>query len=540
MALLKGFEPLKHKNFAVLWTATLVSNIGTWMFNVASGWLMTDIAASPLMVSMVQTATSLPIFLFALTAGAFGDMFDRRKLLMITQIACGIACFIFVALLANGIISETILLFFTFIMGTGTAFALPAWQAIVPKLVPRLLLPSALALNGVSMNVARAIGPALGGFILASVGAVLAVLLNGISYLIVAASIWWWKSEKPATGSLPREYLVGAVQAGVRFSLHSKAHRHTLARAAAFFICASGYWALLPLVAKELLGGGPGIYGMLLTSLGVGAVAGTFFLGWIRERFNADMLVALATAGTALTMLIFAQGRSEATGILAGLIGGFSWVAAVSSLNLSVQLALPDWVRSRGMAMFQMVLFGSMAAGSIIWGRVGTSYGLPISLTAAACLMLLLVPLTWRFKLNLGSNYDHTPSGHWPEPMLTVPIAHDHGPVMVTVEYRIADQDRERFHELIRELGIIRRRDGAAQWGFFEDVEDHGHFIEIFTNESWVAHLRQHARVSKADKLLQDQIIALHQGDSAPKVTHAVTPRRGETPAHLPKRHEDI
>lgn len=534
-----AFSPFKHRVFTVLWTATLISNIGTWMFNVTSGWVMTELSPSPLMVSMVQAATALPIFLFALPAGALGDLFDRRKLLLWTQFLLAVALFLFAGLLWKDGVNAWVLLLFTFITGVGSAFATPAWQAIVQRLVPRDTLAPAIALNGVSINIARAIGPALGGFILAAAGAVATVLLDAVSYLAVVTALVWWRAAVTQADMLPRERLSGAMRAGVRFALHSMPLRHTLFRALAFFICASAYWALLPLVAKEILQGGPNLYGILLTALGIGAVAGAFLLPVMKKQVSADKIMMLATAGTALCSLMFAYGEHTGIGIAAGLISGVSWIMAVASLNISAQMALPDWVRARGLAIFQMVLFGAMTAGSLGWGQVAGVIGLPLALAMSGLLALFLIPVTAQFKLNMGEYHDYTPSGHWAEPVPTAFVSHDHGPVLVLLEYRIDDTDRDVFYSLMRELGIIRRRDGAIQWGFFEDVEDHGRFIEMFTVESWLAHLRQHARVSAADKILQDKIAALHRGATPPRVTHAVTPSASNHLQAIPKTHHD-
>ncbi|UJP07458.1 MAG: MFS transporter [Nitrosomonas sp.] len=535
-----AFSPFKHRIFTVLWIATLVSNIGTWMFNVTSGWVMTELSPSPFMISMVQAATTLPVFLFALPAGALGDLFDRRKLLVWTQIFLAAVLLLFTALLWTGSVTAWTLLLFTFIIGAGSAFAMPAWQAIVPRLVPRDTLSSAIVLNGVSMNIARAIGPALGGFILAAAGAVATAFLDAISYLAVAAALLWWRASTAQDDALPRERLAGAMRAGIRFALHSKPLRYTLIHALAFFICASAYWALLPLIAKDTLQGGPSLYGILLTALGIGAVSGAFLLPVMKKHFSTNTIMIVATTVTALSSMLFANGGHAVTGMIAGLTGGVSWIMAVSLLNVSAQMALPDWVRARGLAIFQMVVFGAMAAGSLSWGQATEMIGLSEALTASGFLALLLIPITARFKLNLGEHYDYTASGHWSDPAPVIPVSHNHGPVLVTLEYRIDDADRAAFYLLMQELEITRRRDGAIQWGFFEDVEDHGRFIEMFTVESWVAHLRQHARVSVSDKLLQNKIFALHRGESSPRVTHAVAPHTGGHPKTIPKTHHDL
>ncbi len=501
---------------------------------------MTELSSSPFMVSMVQAATALPIFLFALPAGALGDLFNRRKLLLWTQVFLAAVLFLFAGLLLTGGVNAWVLLLFTFVIGMGSAFAMPAWQAIVPRLVPRDTLGSAIALNGVSMNIARAIGPALGGLILAAAGAVVTAFLDAVSYLAVAAALLWWRTTATQTNALPREHLAGAMRAGIRFALHSTPLRYTLIHALAFFICASAYWALLPLVAKSTLQGGPGLYGILLTALGIGAVSGAFLLPAMKKHFSANNSLLLATAGTALSSMMFSYGGHTVISVAAGFTGGVSWIIAVSSLNISAQMALPDWVRARGLAIYQMVVFGGMTLGSLSWGQVTEMVGLSVALSASGLLALFLIPVTARFKLNMGEHHDYTASGHWTEPVPVIPVSHDHGPVLVTLEYRIDDADRDAFYLLMRELGIIRRRDGAIQWGFFEDVEDHGRFIEMFTVESWIAHLRQHARVSVADKILQNKIFALHRGETSPRVMHAVAPYTGNLLKAIPKTHHDL
>lgn len=535
-----AFAPFRYRIFSVLWMATLLSNIGTWMFNVTSGWLMTMLSPSPFMVSLIQVATSLPVFLFALPAGALGDMFNRRTLLLITQFISALVMIVFAGLLETGQNSTSLLLLFTFLSGTSAAFAYPAWQAIIPALIPRNSLQAAITLNGVSINIARAIGPAIGGFILMSLGAVVTVMLNALSFLIVIVALLWWRTTQASNSTLlPREQLVGAMQAGVRFALGSQALRYTLIRTFAFFVFASAYWALLPLIARDLLQGGPGLYGLLLTALGGGALLGTLWLPRLKQQLSMSQTVALGTAGTAFAMILFAYGTIVWTDIIASLFAGVSWIVVLSALNLSAQVSLPDWVRARSMAIFQMVLFGAMTIGSLAWGQMASHFGLRLALITAALCALFSIVLIWRFTLNLDEERDHTPSGHWSEPDAFGTLPHDSGPVLVSVEYLIDDKDREQFFQLIREMGAIRRRDGAVQWGFFEKIDARGHFIELFTVESWVAHMRQHVRVSIADKMLQDKINALHRGQGKPQVTHAVTPHPGEKIKPLPKKHYD-
>lgn len=534
-----AFAPFRHAVFTVMWVAILLSNIGTWVFNVTSGWLMTDLAPSPLMVSLVQAATSLPVFLFALPAGALGDLFDRRRLLLVTQVFSAVVMFAFAALLWQGAAHAWVLLLFTFMTGVGAAFATPAFQAITSQLVPKNALAPAIALNGVSINVARAIGPALGSLILASFGAVATVALNGMSFIIVIVALLWWRATSPQGHALPRERMAGAMRAGLRFALFSTPLSATLVRALAFFIFASAYWALLPLIARDLLQGGPGTYGVLLTMLGLGAFAGAAVMPVTKSRFGLSVLTWIANILTAAACAIFALGGSVLFGVVAAVFAGMGWIMMVSALNTSAHTALPDWVRTRGLAVFQMAFFGAMTAGSLLWGQVGAMFGLSQTLLAVAGLLLVVALVVRRYELGLGEGHNYDATRHWPEPVSVTPIEHDRGPVMITIEYVIRPDDMTDFAGLMHQLGRVRRRDGAMQWGYFEDIAFPGKVIEMFTVESWVEHLRQHDRVSVADKALQNKIIAYHQGTDRPIVTHAIRPD-GRGHVAMPAHHQDV
>lgn len=519
------WSPFKYKAYTVLWCATLISSIGTWVFNVASGWLMTELNPSALMVSLVQVATALPIFFLALPAGAVADIFDRRKLLLISQTSLSLTLFLFTFILYTGKTNAWILLAFTFLTGVGTAFSTPAFQAIVPSLVPKEVLRQAIALNGIGINIARALGPALGGLIMSALGVAAAVGLDAVSYIFAALGILWWRTGRPPTSSNPPERVLSAVVSGLRFARYSSSARATLWRAVAFFFFASAYWALLPLVAKDLLHGGPELYGMLLTLLGVGAVSAAFILPYL-TRLGADKMVALGTAGTALGQFGFAFGGGKATGLFAAYIAGVSWVLVLSNLNVSMQLALPDWMRARGMALFQMVFFGSMTLGSILWGQLGSSFGLTASLTSSSVGALVGILVTYRHRLNLGEMEDHEPSRHWAEPNLQGGQFDNSNPVVILVEYKVAEEKREQFLEVMEALGIIQKRLGALTWEITENTEEPGTYLEVIREASWEAHLRTHERVPRDVKNLQEKLRELTIDRAEPKVVHAVAARR--------------
>jgi MFS family permease len=294
-----------------------------------------------------------------------------------------------------------------------------------------------------------------------------------------------------------------------------------LIRAVAFFVFASAYWALLPLVARHRIAGGPGLYGFMLGAIGVGAIAGAFILPWLRGKLGPDRTVAAGTIGTAAALVLFGLARGPAAGLTASVLAGVSWIWVLASFNVSAQVALPDWVRGRGLAVFVTVLFGSVSAGSALWGYVAGLIGLDGAHIAAAAGALVMVPLTWRFKLQTGAGVDLAPSMHWPAPVLDHDIAPGHGPVLVTVAYRIEPENRAAFLDAIEKLGKERRRDGAYAWGVFEDAASTGRYLETFLVESWLEHLRQHERVTNADRMVQNAVYGYHV-EGAPAVTHYV------------------
>jgi MFS family permease len=519
-----SLSPFRHPVFTVLWSATVVSNIGTWMQNAASGWLMTSLDPDPFTVSLVQVATSLPMFLFALPAGALADIVDRRRLLIFVEVAVTILVAAFGASIWLAWITPGLLLAFSFLAATGAALIAPAWQSIVPQLVPREDLQPAVVLNSVGLNISRAIGPAFAGIIIAAWGISSPFWVNALTTLAVIAGLIWWRPQASAgTHRLPPERLFGAIRAGLRHARHNPHLRATLIRAVGFFIFASAYWALLPLVARNQVAGGPELYGVLLGAIGVGAVAGAFCLPWLKRVFGADRLAMASAIGTAIALLLFALARQPGLAIAASLFAGISWIASLTTMNVSAQVALPGWVRGRGLSIFGTVMYGSLTLGSALWGKVGAAIGLPAALLIAAAGALIAVPLLWRWKLQTGADFDFTPSMHWPEPVLSRDIEADRGPVLVSVEYRIRPEDREAFLKAIAKLSDERRRDGAFDCEIFEDLSQQGRFIEIFMLDSWAEHMRQHERVSQADRE-QQELVARFQHDGDPKVTHLIAP----------------
>lgn len=400
MSTASAWSPLRHRDFAVLWAAALVSNIGSWMHDAAAGWLMTTLTPSPAMVVLVQAATSAPVFLLALPAGTLADRFDKRRLQMLTQGLMLVLAALLGAVVWSGAVTAPLLLGITFAMGCCTALLSPAWQAIMPQLVPRPELQSAIALHAVGMNISRAIGPALGGLIIVAVGLAWPFFVNAISFIAVIAALWWWQPAVPAVApghatlaARPNTGFAAAMREGLALPRSHPALRDTLWRSVLFYVFGSCYWALLPLIARVQLQGSARLFGVLVGCIGAGAVAGAMLLPRLRARFGLDGVVVAGTVGTALALAGYALLRVPVLGMVASLLAGASWIASLSSLNVAAQLAVPDWARGRGMALYTAVFYGCLALGSVAWGQVAERVGLTATLLCAAVgAVLALLP----------------------------------------------------------------------------------------------------------------------------------------------------
>lgn len=523
-----ALAPLSSRPFALLWSAGVISSIGTWMNSTASAWLMTELSPSPLMVSAVQAASNLPLFLFALLAGVLADRFDRRRILLIGQSLLLVTAGLFALLVWQGLITAPLLLAFTFLMATGAAFLGPAWQATVPMLVDRPLLPQAVALNSVGLNIARAIGPAFAGVLIAGVGIAAPFAVDTLSFLaVIAALLLWHPAPRPGT-AVPPEPMLEALPAGLRFTAASPQLKATLVRAVAYFLFASAFWALLPISAREA-GGGPSTYGLLLGCVGTGAVVGGILLPPLKRRMPASRLMAAGTALTAGAHLLLALDQGLWIAAVSCLAMGLGWIVALSTLNVSAQMSLPDWIRARGLAVFTTCFFGAMTAGSMGWGAAASLAGTTGALAGAAAGMVLAAMAVRRLPLVSGEDApDHTPSSHWPAPIVSAEPDADSGPVLVQIRYSIRDEDRAPFLQAMQELAGARRRGGAVRWALHEDAATPGSFLESFEEPSWTAHLRHHERVSNADRVLQEAVWRLHTGPQ-PKAEHFLPPGGGGT-----------
>lgn len=520
-----AWAAFRHPAFTVLWSATVALNIGTWMYNAACAWLMTSLSPGPLLVAMVQVAGNLPMFLLAVPAGALSDIVDRRRLLLVGESTTTILSAIFAACVALRLMTPAVLLLFIFLIGAGGALAFPSWEAIVPQLVPKEDLAPAITANGVGINISRALGPAIGGALIVAGGVAVPFWINAVSNVATVGALRWWHPARRTKSEIPPERFRRAMRAGWRYARNNRHVRATMIRAAVFVVVASAYWALLPLVARRQIAGGPGLYGALLGCIGSGAVIGALTLPRLRARLSPDRVLAAATVGTAVALVLFGLAHDVLTAVVASVVAGACWIAAVATLNVSAQVVLPNWVRGRGLALYAMTLFGAMSLGSAWWGQIATWLGLPRAHFLAAAGALIAIPAARRWKVQAGPPGDLTPALSWPTPTTTASVEADRGPVLVTVEYVVDPANRHRFLEAIERLSGERRRDGAYEWTVFEDAAQNGRFLETFLVDSWLEHLRQHERVTNADRLAQEAVDRFHTRGT-PVVTHflAATP----------------
>jgi MFS family permease len=506
----------------VIWLATLIANIGSWMYAAACGWLMTSLTSAPLMVSLVQVAATLPVFLLAMPAGAVVDIVDKRRFLIAGEIGITVSASVFAILVWLHLVTAWNLLVFAFLVAVGEALTAPAWEAVVSLLAPRAELPMAVAANSVSVNVSRAVGPALGGALLGVFGVATPFVLNAVSNLGVIGALTWWPEPQRAGSKLPPEHFRSAITTGLRHARYNRPLIATLVRAFGFFSVASAYWALLPLVAREQVGGGPTLYGVLLGGIGVSAVATAALLPRLKEWLGADKLANAGATGSAVATAFFGLAHDAPLAIGASLIAGATWITSVSSLNVSAQIALPEWVRGRGLAVYITVMAGSLSLGSAIWGEVAARLGVDISLWTAAAAGGLSVLVLRPWKLQSAKGFDLTPAMSWPSPARARDVNPSRGPVMILITYRIDPKNRAAFLEAIERAGRERYRDGAYSWHVFEDPEDRSCFVETFLSDTWLDHLRQHERVTKADQALQEAVLRF-ETRGGPQVHHLVS-----------------
>ncbi|MBO3743137.1 MFS transporter [Actinoplanes flavus] len=518
------WAPLRIGVFRMLWFAVLGSQIGTWMQTVGAQWLLLGEPNAGTLVSLVQTAATLPVLLLALPSGVLADSFDRRRLLIYVQLFQLGTGVMLTALTMAGEMIPPLLLLLTFALGCGTAMTSPAYQAVIPELVPRPLIPSAAALGAISMNLARAIGPAIAGVLVAQAGPAAVFAINAVSFLVFAIALLLWRRD-PQDGVA--EPFLAALRAGGRYVRYAPIMRRLLLRSVVFVVPAMALWALLPLVASRRLGLDASGYGLLLAALGVGAVLGALILPRLRAVLSGTGMLAVASVTYAVVLAVLAVVREPAIAVIALVPAGAAWMSVLSSLNAEVQLLLPGWVRARGLAGYQTAFFGSQALGSLAWGVAADRIGLAptfliaAGLTAAGAASLPFAPLIPSGHLN------RDPATPWPEPRLTHEPDPGAGPVVVEVAYTIPPDREAEFLEAMSDVRRSRLRTGAVQWGVFRAGETSGRMVELYVVSSWDEHLRQHdGRLTGADAAYDERARAL--STTSPEVVHML---------HAPVRH---
>lgn len=505
----------------MLWAVWLTANLCMWMNDVAAAWLMTSLSGSPLMVALVQSASTLPVFLLGIPSGALADIVDRRRYLIFTQVWVACTAILICAALAAGAMSAELLLFLTFANGIGLAMRWPVFAAVIAELVPREQLPVATALSGMAMNLSRIVGPLLAGAIIAAFGGIYVFALNAFMSILAGLAILRWRRER-IVSMLPSERFFGAVRVGLQHVRASSRMRAVLRRAFAFSFSSIALLALLPLVARDQYGGGAQTFTLLMAAMGGGAIAGAMLLPRIRLKLGRDALVdvgtlmhAGATAGAAFAPNLYVA-------LPALFVAGLGWISIANSLNVSAHFALPNWIRARGMAIYQVAMMGGTAIGAACWGQLASVADLRTSLAVAAGATLVGWMLTRRLVIRGEPEQGPLTPAVWKAPEAAIPIDFSRGPVQVSVEYRI---DPERATAFIAVMGESRRvwlQNGVLSWTLFRDVSDSGRFFEQFVDQSWVDYLRRNERITASHVALKREKLSFHVAGTAPVVTRCI------------------
>ncbi|RDL49342.1 Enterobactin exporter EntS [Ensifer sp. M14] len=532
--------PFKHDIFRTIWIASLASNFGGLIQSVGAAWLMTSISSSANMVALVQASTALPIMMFSLVSGALADNFDRRRIMLIAQCFMLTVSALLTVCAYLGIITPWLLLLFTFLIGCGTALNNPSWQASVGDMVPRDDLPAAVALNSMGFNITRSVGPAIGGVIVATAGAAAAFAANSLSYFAILFALVRWRREVTMS-PLPRETLGRAITAGLRYVVMSPNIGKVLVRGFLFGLSASAILALLPLVARNLVQGGPLTYGLMLGAFGLGAIGGALLSARLREMMSSEAIVRLAFAGFALSTLVIAFSPYAWLSCLMLLASGASWVLALSLFNTTVQLSAPRWVVGRALSLYQTMTFGGIAGGSWLWGTTAEQYGATNALFASCLLMLAGAAVGLRLPLPEFKSLNLDPLNRFNEPLLELDLKPRSGPIVIMIDYEIDDADIPEFLETMAERRRIRIRDGAGHWALMRDLEIPTTWTETYHVPTWVEYVRHNQRRTQADASVGDKLTALHRGAAPPRV-HRMIERQTIVPTHYEryKRQVDV
>ncbi|HEV2027045.1 MAG TPA: MFS transporter [Candidatus Dormibacteraeota bacterium] len=503
-----SWAPLRIGVFRAIWLAVLVSNVATWMQTVGAQWLLVNQPHASILVALVQTADYLPDVLFGVVGGVLADTFDRRRLLMAVEGFLVIAGAALAALTFTGQMPPALLLTFTFLIGFGSVVTLPAYQSLVPDLVPRAQLHSAAALASISVNVARAAGPAIAGIVIARAGVGAVFALNTAMYLLFLVVLIAWR---PPAGSMPKvpERFISALRAGGRYVRYAPVVRRILLRSTLFLVPASALWALLPLIASQRLAQGADGYGFLLGALGVGAIAGALVLPRVRMKLSLNALMAASGIVYAVVLAAVVLVSNAVVILIVLLPAGVAWMAVLSTINGELQLFLPAWVRGRGLSVYQTVLFGAQGFGALMWGVIAAPAGIVPTFLIAAAVMLIGVATMRFWPLIDTAGMDRSTVRYWREPNLAIDADPDDGPVVVQSVYTVAPEKEEPFLRAMARVRLSRLRTGATQWGLFRDGETPRKFVELYVVPSWEEHLRQHVdRLTGTDQQYEEAAAA--------------------------------
>ena len=498
-------SPLRHLPFRQFYIGSAGAALGYTTQTTVVAWLMATLTPSALMVALVQTASTAPALLLGLFAGALADLVDRRRIILVTQIILFATTAILGVTTLLGAIGPATLLAFTFLIGIGFAFYMPAQQASINDLVARDEVPRAIALNAIAWNVARAVGPALAGAAAAWLNSGSALLASALFFVVVIVTARGWTSPARPVRSVP-ETLLSGIESGLRYTRHSPPMRALIIHNVSFALCASALLALLPVIARDQLDLGAGGFGMLSASFGIGAVVSALLLPRVLHRKTLNAVIASYVLVWAISALLVASANYTAVAIVGAFGTGAAWTGVLASLSAGTQTSAPAWVRARSVSMNLIAVQASIALGSAAWGSLASLAGTRIALAAAAVTMLALLAVNRRVRLRMGDQADVTPSMPLPDLVTAFEPLPDDGPVLIQIEYRIDRENVEPFMGAIAKVEAVRRRNGASDWLVFRDLGEDGRFVERFIIRSWAEYVRLRTRMTIADREIQDRV----------------------------------
>lgn len=519
------FSPLRYSVFRNMWIASLFSNFGLFVLGVGAAWDMTQMNGSPSLVALVQSALMLPMALFSLAAGAIADMFDRRKVTLAALAVSFLGAAGLASLAGTGHLSPMTILLFCFIVGTGTALLIPSWGASVNEQVPQSVLPQAIALNGVSWNVARSTGPAIGGVIVAAAGGLAAFAMSAAFYIPLMWAIFTWRRTSEPT-RLPPENLARAMISGARYVANSPAIRTATLRTLVAAAAGAGIVSLLPLVSRDLLGGSAQLFGFLLGSFGLGSVIGALNIAHIRSRMNAEQAVSTCSAVMAVAVAVVAVSPWTVLSAVALILFGSAWTGCFMMLNVTVQLASPRWVTARALAMYQTAVGIGMAGGGWGWGLAATHWGVKSALLASASVLMLSLFLSRWMRMAAPGISSPRASESLTEPNVAIPLISRSGPIVVELEYRVAERRARLFYAVMQKVRLSRMRNGAYGWSIARDIEDPQVWIERYYCPTWHDYLRQRNRPTQGERDLHQRAMMFHIGPEPVRI-HRMLERPG-------------